>query len=409
MNPCSQTGRVEFVTMSRDFGTQAAERKLMGAVLIVDDSAADRTLLRTILNRAGYKVYEVSKGREAIQKAREVRPHLMILDVNLPDMNGFEVCRAIRGDREIASLPVLILTVRHDDSDVLAGLEAGADDYVAKDSDSTIVLGRVRRLIEFRQMSGMVMLNQQLVQIGRLVAGIMHEIRGPLSVIRGSAELLRMSDSLGEEDLQWVEAVLRNSHLLQLRLDHLMAAVRNRSSDVQVIDLAPLVRESAELFVKGLSPSDRKIEIEIECDASTPRVRVDAGRLMQVFFNLLSNAQQAVSSSNQGGRILVRTSTSQDEGGRWVLVEVVDDGPGVPEEYIDRLFDPFFTTKENGTGYGLYLAAEILKEQAGRLSVRNNRGGGAAFTIWLPGDAECSEPPSSSGDSSQTLGGTQQP
>ena len=117
-----------------------AERKPMGAVLIVDDSAPDRSLLRTILSRAGYKVYEVSKGREALQKAREVRPHVMILDVNLPDMNGFEVCRAIRADREIASLPVLILTVRHDDSDVLAGLEAGADDYVAKDSDSTIVL-----------------------------------------------------------------------------------------------------------------------------------------------------------------------------------------------------------------------------------------------------------------------------
>ena len=360
----------------------------MGAVLIVDDSAADRILLRTILSRAGYKVYEVSKGREVLQKARDVRPHVIILDVNLPDLNGFEVCRAIRADREIASIPVLMLTVRHDDSDVLSGLEAGADDYVAKDAASTIVLGRVRRLIEYRQMSGLAMLNQQLVQIGRLVAGIMHEIRGPLSVIRGSAELLRMNEKLGEEDNQWVEAILRNSHLLQLRLDHLMAAVRNRSSDVQVIDLPPLLRESADLFVKGLSPSDRKIEIEMECDGSTPRVRVDAGRLMQVFFNLMGNAQQAVSTSSGGGRILVRTRTSQDEGGRWVLVEVVDNGPGVPDEYIDRLFDPFFTTKENGTGYGLYLAAEIVKEQAGRLTVQNNRDGGATFTIWIPEDAD---------------------
>ncbi len=223
----------------------------MGAVLIVDDSAADRILLRTILSRAGYKVYEVSKGCEALQKAREVRPHVIILDVNLPDLNGFEVCRAIRADREIASVPVLMLTVRHDDSDVLAGLEAGADDYVAKDSASTIVLGRVRRLIEFRQMSGLAMLNQQLVQIGRLVAGIMHEIRGPLSVIRGSAELLRMSESLGGEDSQWVEAILRNSHLLQLRLDHLMAAVRNRSSDVQVMDIAAALTRVRRLVRQG--------------------------------------------------------------------------------------------------------------------------------------------------------------
>ncbi len=371
----------------------------MGAVLIVDDSAADRVLLRTILSRSGYKVYEVSKGREVLPKAREVRPHVIILDVNLPDMNGFQVCRAIRADREMVSVPVLMLTVRHDDSDVLAGLDAGADDYVAKDAASTIVLGRVRRLIEYRQMSSLAMLNQQLVQIGRLVAGIMHEIRGPLSVIRGSAELLRMNESLSDENAQWVDAILRNSHVLQLRLDHLMAAVRNRSSELKFTDLLPLLRESAELFVKGLSPSDRKIEVEVKCDACTPRVRVDAGRLMQVLFNLMSNAQQAVLSSNQGGRILMRTLTFQDEGGRWVLLEVVDDGPGVPEEYINRLFDPFFTTKENGTGYGLYLAAEIVKEQAGRLSVRNNREGGATFTIWLPHDVEQTEPRSTAEDS----------
>ena len=125
----------------------------MGAVLIVDDSTADRALLRTILGRAGYTVHEVSKGGEAVQKAREVRPHIIILDVNLPDMNGLAVCRAIRADSEISGVPVLILTVRDDDTDVVAGLEAGADDYVAKDSAPAIVLGRVRRLIQFRQMS----------------------------------------------------------------------------------------------------------------------------------------------------------------------------------------------------------------------------------------------------------------
>ena len=90
----------------------------MGSVLIVDDNSADRALLRTILGRAGYSVYEVARGREALQKTRLVRPHVVILDVNLPDLNGLEVCRAIRADREIAHVPVLMLTVRHDDSDV---------------------------------------------------------------------------------------------------------------------------------------------------------------------------------------------------------------------------------------------------------------------------------------------------
>jgi signal transduction histidine kinase len=366
----------------------------MAAVLIVDDSSPDRALLRTILGRAGYTVYEVAKGREALSKAREVRPNIVILDVNLPDMSGLAVCRAIRADNEIASVPVLRLTVRHDDSDVLAGLEAGADDYVAKDSASAIVLGRVSRLIQFRQMSGLAMLNQQLVQVGRLLAGIVHEIRGPLAVIRGSAEILQTDEEPGGESAQWIEAILRNTQLLQLRLDHLMAAVRNGSSDIQLTELPPLLQESAQLFMKGQPAGHRKIEVQTTCDQDVPPVRVDAGRLMQVLFSLLGNAQQALSSAGQGGKILLRAGTAVEEGRRCVTLDVIDNGPGVPEAYINRVFEPFFTTREEGTGYGLYLAAEILKEQSGRLTVRNNPSGGATFTIWLPADENhCDKPP----------------
>jgi signal transduction histidine kinase len=363
----------------------------MSAVLIVDDSAADRAVLRTILGRAGYTIYEVAKGKEALEKAREVRPHVVILDVNIPDMSGLDVCRAIRADRDTANLPVLMLTVRHDDTDVLAGLDAGADDYVAKDSAGAIVLGRIRRLIQFRQMSGMAMLNEQLVQVGRLLAGIIHEIRGPLSVIRGSAELLTLNDSAHSENAEWIDAIVRNSQLLQIRLDHLLATVRNSSSDLQLIDLPPLLRESAQLFVKGLPPTELKIQVKTACDQPLPRVRVDPGRLMQVLFNLLGNAQQALVSAGRGGCIVVRAGTAQEDGRPLVVVDVVDDGPGVPEPYIDRIFEPFFTTRDDGTGYGLYLAAEILKEQSGRLSVRNNREGGATFTMWLPAVASSSD------------------
>jgi signal transduction histidine kinase len=367
------------------------ERKLMGAVLIVDDSAPDRALLRTILGRAGYTVFEVSKGGEAVQKAKEVRPHVVILDVNLPDMNGLAVCRAIRSDRAIANLPVLMLTVRHDDHDVLAGLEAGADDYVAKDSAGAIVLGRVGRLIQFRQMSSMTMLNQQLVQVGRLLAGIVHEIRGPLAVIRGSAEVLRATGSTGGEDSEWVDAILRNSQVLQVRLDRLLATVRNTASDVQLIDVPSLLRESIELFVKGLPAADRRIQVETICPVPVPAVRADPGRLMQVIFNLLGNAQQALAGSSPEGRILVHVGSCEEEGRRWVTVEIADNGPGIPAAFIERIFEPFFTTREGGTGYGLYLASEILKDQSGRLSVRNNPEGGATFTMWLAAD-EIEEP-----------------
>jgi signal transduction histidine kinase len=134
----------------------------------------------------------------------------------------------------------------------------------------------------------------------------------------------------------------------------------------------------------GRSPADRKIQVETVCDDKVPAVRIDPGRLMQVLFNLLGNAQQALSRLDRAGRIVLRAGTAEDQGRRWVVVDIVDDGPGVPEAYIDRIFEPFFTTRDDGTGYGLYLAAELLREQSGRLTVRNNPEGGATFTIWLP-------------------------
>jgi signal transduction histidine kinase len=364
---------------------EVGERMAMnGAILIVDDNAADRALLRTILARAGYSVYEVAKGNDALRQAREVRPHVVILDVNLPDMSGLEVCRSIRANPETSAIPVLMLTVRHDDTDVLAGMEAGADDYVAKDAAGALILGRVRRLIEFRQMSGLAMLNQQLAQVGRLLTGIVHEIRGPLAVIRGNAELLRLTAVPGEDDEKWIDSIVRSSRILQVRLDHLMAAVRNGSSEVQVIDLSALILEAIDLFVKGLPPGNQPVRIESALDAIVPKVRVDPGRLMQVLLNLLNNGHEAIARANGTGRIVLSTGVAQAEGRSWVTINVTDDGPGVPESYIDRIFEPFFTTREEGTGYGLYLAAAILKEQSGRIMVRNNPEGGATFSIWLP-------------------------
>jgi signal transduction histidine kinase len=172
--------------------------------------------------------------------------------------------------------------------------------------------------------------------------------------------------------------------LLQLRLDHLVSTVRNSSSTAEKVELPPLLRETVQLFLKGLAPEDRPIQIETACDANVKAVRIDPGRLMQALLNLLNNAQQALSRLDRDGRIVVRLGTEEKHGQRWVVVDVVDDGPGVPEAFIDRIFEPFFTTRDGGTGYGLYLAAELIKEQSGQLTVVNNPEGGAMFRIWLP-------------------------
>jgi signal transduction histidine kinase len=354
-----------------------------GTVLIVDDSPADRALFRTILARAGYTVFEVSQGSETVAKALEVRPHIIVLDVNLPDLDGLAVCRALRGDPQLAAIPVLMLTVRHDDTDVLAGLEAGADDYVAKDSAPRLILARVQRLIHYQHLVNLTMLNRQLVQVGRLLAGIVHEIRGPLSVIRGSAELLRLNQDPASSDVQWVDSILRGTQLLQVRLEHLMATVRSGPPQIETVEVGPLVMEAAELFAKGLPPTERGIRVDAECPPALAPVRADAGRLIQVLIDLLNNAYQAISADRTVGKVQIRLDEVEEGPDAWVRVHVSDDGPGIPELHLNRIFEPFFTTKKDGTGYGLYLASEILKEQGGRLTASNEPSRGARLTIWL--------------------------
>jgi signal transduction histidine kinase len=358
----------------------------MSSVLIVDDSPADRALFRTLLTRGGFAVHEVAYGRDVRPKLREARPAAMILDLNLPDTDGLSVCREVRADPEFAGLPILILTVQGDERSVLAGLDAGADDYVAKDSPAEVVLARVRRLVRYRQMTRVAALNEGLVQVGRLLAGIVHEIRGPVSVIRGNAELIRMERPDDRELLDRVDPIVRACQLLQVRLEHLMATVRSGPPVLEPIDLPGLVEEVAELFRKGTDPRNSRVLVETTREGRLPLVPADAGRLMQVLLNLLANAHEAIAVSGHGGRIELRVASAPGEGedGDGVAIEVRDDGPGIPADLLGRIFDPFVTTKADGTGYGLYLAGEIVREHGGRISAENRPDGGACLRVWLP-------------------------
>lgn len=356
----------------------------MHSVLLVDDSPSDRALFRTILGRSGYRVHELARGRDVPAALKELCPQAIVLDVNLPDMNGHQVCRNLRAEPDSAGIPVLMLTVRDRVDDVLAGLEAGADDYVAKDEGAEIILARLRRLIRYRQMASTLSLNEQLAQVGRLLAGIVHEIRGPLSVIRGHAELLKLQSDSNDRIDEQVGPILRNVKLLQLRLEHLMAAVRGGPPVLQPISIPATVREARELFLSGSSPNRPKLSIEAEYEPGCPPALADEGRLILVLLNLFTNADDAIQSLGIPGELRIRGSREESQGRGWLRLDVFDNGPGIPQGQLERIFEPFFTTKPSGSGFGLYLVSELIREQNGRIDVCNGPDGGACFTIWLP-------------------------
>ncbi len=352
----------------------------MSTVLLVDDSPLDRVRMRTILTRTGYEVVELSRGAEAVARAREIRPHLVILDINLPDTDGHTLCRAIRADPECSGIPVLMLTIQGQAADVIAGLEAGADDYVAKDEAHEVILARIRKLIEYRQMATSWVLNEQLAQVGRLLAGIVHEIRSPLSVIRGNAELLKLINGTDQPTTPYVDAILRGTQLLQVRLEHLMSTVRRGGNNRVASEIGTLVREATDLFFRGTDVRRSQPKLVVDVPHRNLGALVDPGRVIQVLLNLIGNSFDAL---GQEGQVTIRADLDPIEP-TLVAISVEDNGPGVPPHLLSRVFEPFFTTKTNGSGYGLYLASEIVREQGGTLRVENRDEGGARFTVRFP-------------------------
>ena len=169
-----------------------------------------------------------------------------------------------------------------------------------------------------------------------------------------------------------------------------MAAVRGGPPILLPQDVYPLIQEATDLFVKGTDPRAGRVEIVSDVCDNLPPVKVDGGRVIQVLLNLLGNAYEAILADRKGGgdspagQIAMHASQLGDGGGEWVVVEVADSGPGIPENHLPRIFEPFYTTKPTGSGYGLYLASEILREHGGRLTATNGPDGGAKFSIWLP-------------------------
>lgn len=360
----------------------------MSTILLVDDNASDRAIFRRILRGGGHTVHEMDRGADVATRVREVRPHVIVLDVNLPDTDGHDVCRLLRADPVGSGIPVLMLTIRDRQEDVLAGLSAGADDYVNKDEAVEVILARVDRLANYRKLASVAVLNEQLAQVGRLLAGIVHEIRAPLSVIRGHAELMRMTLGDNPQIEEFLEPILRNSLVLQSRLEHLMAAVRTGPVSAKLLEVGVTIREAADLFSRGIDPRRKPVTLKVEVADGLPPVFADGGRLMQVVLNLLANAHEAILSQGHPGRIEIRVEAVRGEDGEWLRIDVRDNGPGVPAHVLNRVFEPFFTTKEAGSGYGLYLAHELIREQGGRLEATNGPGGGAVFSIWLPAATE---------------------
>jgi signal transduction histidine kinase len=347
-------------------------------VLAEDDSALADMLARRLAET--YKVIVALDGEAALDAIRTHQPQLLVTDVDMPKLNGIELSRKFREMTADKLAPIVILSAVLDVGTRVAGLEAGAIDYVTKPIDPIELDARVRAQFRMRDLSMRLHRAEQLSALGVLTSGLAHELRNPANGIVNAVEPLAqlLPPELRKPESptgQLLEVLLECSrHIAHLSRQLLGFKNGGAKLDLQPAHTRDLVERAASLARGAL----KGVDLRISGLALDHAVMCAPPLLVQVLTNLIENAGHA---AGAGGWVEVQAAHHD----RSVTIEVADSGPGVPRELRERVFEPFFTTKQPGagTGLGLSVARSIVHRHAGVLEIRE-RAERAVFVIELP-------------------------
>jgi len=382
-------------------------------ILIVEDSPASIQALTGILRQRGYRISVATNGRQALDALAAVRPDLILLDVMMPEVDGFETCTRIKSSPEWSDIPIIFLTARTEPGDIVRGFELGAVDYVAKPFHAHELLARVGTHLAMARLRHE---NERLVRaecelarhrsVAQMVAGVAHEINTPLGIINTAAGLLTkwasspVMTALAEmpEGQTMVEDLVDAGNLIarnisrahKLVQDFKKVSVHQITDVLETLPLAELVAETVHLFQVSIRPVVMEVLVINNLDEPNDTWSGYPGSLSQVLQNLLSNAQRYAYAD--GGKVEVRlTSTPERES---YTIVVRDFGQGIPPENLGRVFDPFFTTGrgKGGSGLGLSIVHTIVTAHLlGAISIASTPGEGTAITLEVPRAVERSK------------------
>jgi len=216
--------------------------------------------------------------------------------------------------------------------------------------------------------------------VGELAAGVAHELNNPIAAIRGFAQLLNGRKDVDEATKKDLSTIYSEAQRASKITQNLLAFARKHEPEKRLISMNEAVEKTLELRAHQMTMNN--IELVLELDAELPLTMADSHQMQQVFLNIINNAEQAMVEAHGKGRLEVKT----EKAGGLIRITFSDDGPGIPEENLERIFDPFFTTKEvgKGTGLGLSICYGLVAAHGGHIHVRSNLGGGATFVVEIP-------------------------
>ena len=358
-----------------------------GTVLVVDDEPRNIMLLQDLLEVRGYTVLSAPDGEQGLALARERLPDVVLLDVMMPRLNGFDVCRTLKAEQKTAMIPVLLVTSLDARQDRLAGIGAGANDFITKPIDSGDLLLRVRNAIAAKRLHDRVA--QQLQRLQELEAArdtlthmVVHDLRSPLTGLRGYLELLRIVANGNAEVMEYASEADAIAGRLTEMISQVLDMSRLESGQMPLslkeTDLVTLLPAA----VASLGPPPAEITVGYEMPGTPVMISCDPDLISRVVVNLVGNAFKF---TPPGSQVRVALAAETDR----VRFTVTDSGPGVPAEFRGKIFEKYGQAPlgqaagVRSTGLGLTFCKLAVEAHRGKIGLENAETGGARFWVEL--------------------------
>ncbi len=347
-------------------------------ILIVDDTPANVLLLERMLAARGYNPRPVPSGKLALASARAHPPDLILLDVAMPEMNGYEVCEQLKAEETLKAIPVIFISALSETIDKVKAFRVGGVDYVTKPFQFEEVYARVQTHLRLRRLEK---LRDDLTHM------VVHDLRNPLSVLFGLLDVLEFHEAqnLSANTREFVTLARLSAEELRTMISSILDVSKMGAGEMKLqretCDLGALIR--ALLATTPPLPGNRTVTLD--APEASLAVSVDAGLIRRVLQNLLSNALRYTPS---GGDVRVAVTSSPAE----ARVTVTDAGPGIAPEFHRRIFEKFGQVEDRnnrtGTGLGLTFCKLAVEAHGGFIGVDSEVGRGSTFWFTLPRPAE---------------------
>mgnify|MGYP001201082939 CR=1 FL=1 len=354
-----------------------------GKVLIVDDIPENLQVLGQILDSAGFEVIYAMEGQQAVESAKFELPDLILMDVNMPVMDGYTATRILKEEEETRHIPVIFLTAKTETDDIIKGFDIGAVDYVTKPFQAKELLSRVSTHLELKKSREE--LEKMIEEKNKFFSIIAHDMKTPFNALIGFSNLLVMGHDISTDDKESFIRIINETSKQGLGLlENLLLWARSQTGRMEINPEKISINSIIQSVINLLHASAMHKQIQLSSMVRDDiYAYADYQSINTVFRNLISNA---IKFTPKKGNIMIQA----EQDGAQILVSVNDNGLGMTPDKVKQLFryDKKVSTKgtnnETGTGLGLLLVKEFVEQNGGKISVESKEGEGTTFTVALP-------------------------